>query len=309
MNEENTVIVLDVETTGLDCLREKMIEFAAVKLVNYEIVDEYETLINPEKLIRPSSMKIHGITDEEVADKPKLSEVMPKILEFIGDYPIVGHNVIFDYNFLNQACRELYDKTLSNQRIDSQHMFREVFPEEFSHGLSALLERFDVKADIKHRAMADAKNLAYAYPALRALYEQKYAWQLGQMPNIEYLLERYVRIQNAVQTMQAELMDIKSIFKIYFENGGQSVQALTGEKLIWASKVQYDYDIDIIKPVIEGLEASSRVFKLNNGLIDRMIDGISLDDEVKDKLASGRIKVGESRNVIVQRADKNNFLD
>ena len=63
-------IVLDTETTGLDYTKEKMVEFAAVRLENGKIKDEYQTLINPQQHIRKSSMAIHGITQEMVADAP-----------------------------------------------------------------------------------------------------------------------------------------------------------------------------------------------------------------------------------------------
>ena len=94
-------IVLDTETTGLDYTREKMVEFAAVRLENGKIKAKFETLINPEQHIRKSSIAIHGITQEMVEDAPTEAEIIPQILEFIGDYPIVAHNAIFDYNFIN----------------------------------------------------------------------------------------------------------------------------------------------------------------------------------------------------------------
>lgn len=107
-------IVLDTETTGLDYTKEKMVEFAAVRLENGKIKDEYQTLINPQQHIRKSSMAIHGITQEMVADAPTEEEAMPKILEFIGDYPIVAHNCIFDYTFLNEASLRTAGKELTN---------------------------------------------------------------------------------------------------------------------------------------------------------------------------------------------------
>ncbi|MBQ9688045.1 3'-5' exonuclease, partial [bacterium] len=100
-------IVLDIETTGLDYTKEKMIEFAAVRLENGKIKDKYQTLINPQQHIRRSSFEVHHISEEMVQDAPTEEEVMPKILEFVGDYPIVGHNVIFDYSFINEASLRL----------------------------------------------------------------------------------------------------------------------------------------------------------------------------------------------------------
>lgn len=102
---------MDTETTGLDYTKEKLVEFAAVRLENGKIKDEFQTLINPQQHIRKSSIAIHGITQEMVADAPTESEAIPKILEFMGDYPMVAHNAIFDYSFINEA-----DKTCNGTR-------------------------------------------------------------------------------------------------------------------------------------------------------------------------------------------------
>ena len=122
-------IVLDTETTGLDYTREKMVEFAAVRLENGKIKDEFQTLINPHQHIRKSSIAIHGITPEMVEDAPTEEEILPRILEFIGDYPIVAHNAIFDYSFLNEASLRVLGKELTNPRIDTQQMFKEIYPD------------------------------------------------------------------------------------------------------------------------------------------------------------------------------------
>lgn len=90
-------IVLDTETTGLDFTKERIIEFAAVRLENGKVKEEFQTLINPQQHIRKSSIAIHGITEDMVKDAPTEAEVMPQIMEFIGEYPIVAHNAIFDY--------------------------------------------------------------------------------------------------------------------------------------------------------------------------------------------------------------------
>ena len=110
-------IVLDTETTGLDYTRERIIEFAAVRLENGKIKDEFQTLINPNQHIRKSSMAVHHITEEMVADAPTEEEVLPKILEFIGDYPIVAHNAIFDFSFLNEAKKRVMGEELKTQEL------------------------------------------------------------------------------------------------------------------------------------------------------------------------------------------------
>lgn len=92
-----------------------------------------------------------------------------------------------------------------------------------SHGLNALTEKFKVDLTNRHRAMGDTMGLALAYPKLKKLYLQKYDWENKELENVEYLFERYLRIQNAITTMQSELQDLKSVFKLYFELGGKSV--------------------------------------------------------------------------------------
>ena len=183
-------IVLDTETTGLDYTRERIVEFAAVRLENGKIVDEYQTLINPEQHIRKSSIAIHGITEDMVKDAPTEAEALPKILDFIGDYPLVAHNAIFDYSFLNEAKMRVMGTPLENTRIDSQAMFKEIAPELESHGLEALTQRFNVELNNHHRAMADTMGLALAYPKLKKLYLQRLDWQKKQLDNVDYLFDR-----------------------------------------------------------------------------------------------------------------------
>lgn len=300
-----TEIVLDVETTGLDYTKEKIIEFAAVKLVDGEITDKYETLINPQQHIRKSSIAVHGITQDMVADAPTEEKAMPKIFKFIGKHPIVAHNAIFDYSFLNEASKRLYNKGISNARIDSQFLFKEVYPDIDSHGLENLMLKFDVCFDTRHRAMADTIGLAEAYPKLKKLYDKKYDWQLKQVDNIEYLFERYLRIQQAVQTMQSEMQDLKSIFKLYFEEGGEPVTAVSGELLLYQSKQCFGYDFVKIKDILDEIGCLPKAVKLNNGFVDRLVSGRSLDEETREKIMQARFDFSETRNIQIIKADKN----
>lgn len=298
-------IVLDTETTGLDCSRERIIEFAAVKLENGKITDEFQTLINPKQHIRKSSMAIHGISEEMVKDAPTEAEILPQILEFIGDYPIVAHNAIFDYSFLNEACLRNYDKELLNPRIDTQQMFKEVFPDLESHGLEALTEKFNVEFKKHHRAMADTMGLALSYPKLKKLYFQKYSWQEKQLDNIEYLFERYLRIQQSILIMQAELQDLRTIFKMHFDLGGKPVISQSGETLIYQSRQSYGYNFMQIKDILEEIGALPKAIKLNTGFIDRLIGGLSLDEEKRNLIKDARQELSETRNIQVIKNDKN----
>lgn len=305
MSKKKTIeIVLDTETTGLDYTREKIIEFAAVRLENGKIKAEYQTLINPQQHIRKSSMAIHGISEEMVQDAPTEEEILPAILDFIGDYPIVAHNAIFDYSFLNEASLRVTGKELENPRIDTQHMFKEVFPDLESHGLEALTRKFSVEFTKHHRAMADTMGLALCYPKLKQLYVQRNDWQEKQIENIEYLLERYLRIQQSVLVMQSELQDLRSVFKMHFDLGGKPVQAQSGETLIYQSRQSFGYDFMQIKDILEEVGALEKAVKLNTGFIDRLVGGLSLDEEKRNKIKDARQELSETRNIQIIKSDR-----
>jgi DNA polymerase III epsilon subunit family exonuclease len=304
MKKSNVNFVIDVETTGLDFRREKIIELAAVKLVNNEIADTYESLVNPMQHIRMSSINIHGINEEMILEAPTIEEVLPEFLDFIEDKPIIGHNVIFDYSYVNYASLILYGKELHNRRIDTLQMFKEVFPEERSHGLESLLRRFNVKLETKHRALADAYGLAQVYGKLKDLYDERFNWQLKQLDNINYLFERYLRLQALIQVLQSEMGDIKSVFKIYFEEGGMPIEASNGELLTYLKKQNYQYDYNRLKKLIDKYDLSDKIYKMNLGLVDRMIEGTSLDSEIREKMASTRINITEQSSVVIQKPEK-----
>ncbi len=305
MARKKTVeIVLDIETTGLDFKRERIVEFAAIRLENGKETDRYETLINPQQHIRKSSMQIHGITEEMVEDKPLEKDVIDNILNFIDDYTIVGHNVIFDYSFLNEASLRHRNKPLNNHRVDSQFLYKEVFPEEECPNLDNLAARFGLYVENRHRAMGDTEILAKIYPKLKKLYEKKYDWQLKQLDNIEYLFERYLRVQQMITTCQAEIQDLKSIFKIYFENNGEPIVATTGEILTYNCKQNFGYDFSLIKDALENIGALDKAVKLNNGFVDRLTFSGSIDEDIKEKLIDARMDISETRHIQIIKPDR-----
>ena len=297
-------IVLDTETTGLDYTKEKMVEFAAVRLENGKIKDEFQTLINPQQHIRKSSIAIHGITPEMVEDAPTEEEIIPKILEFIGDYPIVAHNAIFDFCFINEASKRVTGKGINNERIDTQQMFKEIYPELEAHGLNALTEKFNVELTNHHRAMGDTMGLALAYPKLKKLYLQKYDWEHKQLDNVEYLFERYLRVQSVITTLQSELQDLKSVFKLHFELGGAPIQSAEGDLLVYNSKQTFGYDFEVIKPVLEEIGALGKAARLNTGFVDRLVNGHSLDEDKREIIKNARLELTETRNVQVIKNNK-----
>ncbi|MCA9798896.1 MAG: 3'-5' exonuclease [Cyanobacteria bacterium HKST-UBA04] len=289
------IIVLDLETTGLDHRCERIIEIGAVRLEGGQIVEEFSTLVKPDVPIRHSSFKVHGISDEMVADAPSIEDVLPKFLEFMGDLPFVAHNAIFDYSFLNEASKRLYDERLKNHRVDTFEMYRVTFPEEQSHGLTSLLDRFGFEQPIKHRALEDAANLGRVFPLLREHYEQKLSWQLSQLKNISYLVERYQRLQRTMQLLQAEITDLRELFKLHFTEGGKPVTATNGEMLVTSYRRQYDYNEAELRKLLEDCGLQHKTFKVNIKAVDRLIDRGDIDTDIRRALIGTRTRMSENR--------------
>jgi hypothetical protein len=166
------------------------------------------------------------------------------------------------------------------------------------------MNKFNIEFDTRHRAMADTEGLAKAYPELKKLYDKKYAWQLQQLDNVDYLFERYLRMQQAVQIMQSEMQDLKSVFKLHFEQGGAPITSQEGDMLVYNSKQSFGYDFNAIKPILEEVGALEKAVKINTGFVDRLVNGRSLDDEKKEIIKNARQELTETRNIQVIKNNK-----
>ncbi len=159
-------IVLDTETTGLRPSEgHRVIEIAAIEIVDYlPTGNTYQQYINPQRDMPESSFKVHGLSYEFLKDKPLFENIINEFLEFVGDDPIIAHNVDFDVGFLNYELNSCGKESLKNDKIDTVSIAREKFPGQ-SVSLDALCKRFaiDNKQREKHSATVDTELLARVY--------------------------------------------------------------------------------------------------------------------------------------------------
>ena len=106
-------VVVDTETTGLSSTRDNIIELAAIKFEDWIPVAKFHTLINPKKHIPDDASAVNGITDEMVAEAPTFSQIIESLMDFVGNFSLVGHNLPFDLKFL---YRYGYDFTTEKRR-------------------------------------------------------------------------------------------------------------------------------------------------------------------------------------------------
>lgn len=158
-------VVIDVETTGLSN-HDKIIELAALKVKNGEIVDNYQQLINPEIEIPKSVQKITGITNEMVADAPVICEVAEEFRSFVGTSTVVGHNINFDTGFVNRCLGE-FAEAVQNDYFDTLKISRKLMPRMPHHTLGDIAEELGVSQPIAHRALADCETTHYCLQAMK----------------------------------------------------------------------------------------------------------------------------------------------
>tara|TARA_B110001454_G_C12658641_1_gene408560 strand:+ start:518 stop:1192 length:675 start_codon:yes stop_codon:yes gene_type:complete len=160
-------IVLDTETTGLSVKDgHRIVEIGCVELLNrIPTKNTFHCYLNPERKVSEEAFKIHGYSDEFLANKPKFIEIVDKFLDFIGDKNLVMHNAGFDLAHLNNELRIVEKKTLNNFGIvDTLEIARGKFPGS-QISLDALCKKFriDNSKREKHSAIVDCELLAKVY--------------------------------------------------------------------------------------------------------------------------------------------------
>jgi DNA polymerase-3 subunit epsilon len=148
--------VVDVETTGLSAKKEKITEIAIFIHDGQKVVDSFSTLINPEKDIPYRITQLTGIDNAMVASAPKFFEVAKKIIELTEDHILVGHNVRFDYGFLQQEFAE-FGYAFQRKTLCTVKTSRKLIPGQASYSLGKLTASLGLTHSNKHRAYGDAE--------------------------------------------------------------------------------------------------------------------------------------------------------
>lgn len=155
--EPAAYVVVDIETTGLDPDSDSIIEIGAIKYEKGEEVGAYSTIVNIEEPIPSSVSALTGITDKDIEMGVTLEDAIVGFVTFIGSYPLVMHNALFDMSFIDAALDSLDMDELGNQRIDTLELSRRTLPKMMHHKLADLCSLFEIDATEAHRAMADCR--------------------------------------------------------------------------------------------------------------------------------------------------------
>jgi len=164
-------VALDLETTGLNPSKDRIIEIGMAKINDGQVTAKYQTLVNPVCTISERVRELTGIDNSMVADSPVINDIIGDILDFIGDLPILGHNIIFDYSFLKKAALN-NNMTFEKDGIDTLKLARRLLPEVPHKRLEDLCEYFHINPGNSHRAFDDAISASCLFNELYKLKPQ-----------------------------------------------------------------------------------------------------------------------------------------
>ncbi|EQC46708.1 exonuclease [Bacteriovorax sp. BSW11_IV] len=177
------VIAVDLETTGLSPLLDRIIELSAVK-VTKDGIETFDQLINPGINIPQNTIDIHGITDEMVATSPKIEDVLPRFREFAGDLPFIAHNAKFDAGFIVYAAHHLNTAWQNNDVFCSCRFARLTLKDMPNYKLGTLSEELDITLENHHRALDDAWASLHIYIKGLGAQGEKMDAQIGKLFNL-----------------------------------------------------------------------------------------------------------------------------
>ena len=176
---EQVNVALDLETTGLDSNRHQILEVGAVRFRGDEVIETYQTLVNPGVAIPEFIQRLTHISPQQVKRAPFFSSVASEIEDFLGADPIIGHNIQFDIGFLaNNGVQ------LNNPSYDTWDLATVFMPRSRQYSLKYLTSHFQVEHNDAHRALADAMATKNVYVKLLRLAAEQDSGLLAYLSNL-----------------------------------------------------------------------------------------------------------------------------
>ena len=176
------IVCFDIETTGLKVTQEAITEIGAVRLRNGEIVETFQTFVDPERRLTPEIIGLTGITDEMLRGAPKLKDALTAFLAFAGDAPLAAHNAEFDISFIRAGCQKCgipFEPTY----IDTLILAQNLLPGLGKYKLDIVAEHLQLPQFNHHRASDDAVPVAQMLTKFFPMLEERGVTRLQQINN------------------------------------------------------------------------------------------------------------------------------
>lgn len=213
-------ICLDCEFTGLDPDKDRILELAAVRFSLSALIDQFDFLVNPGCLISPNSYAIHRISEEMVAQKPKIEEILPAFLTFIGREIIIGHGINSDLQMLDNAIQRAGIPTVLKNRlcIDTLRLAR-LYGDSPNNSLESLGNHFNVPNQGSHRALNDV---------------------LMNIEVFKHLIRKFKTVEDIFEVLSRP---IKMKYMPLGKHKGRQFGEIPLQYLQWAAHMDFDQDL------------------------------------------------------------------
>lgn len=160
-------VVFDLETTGISCYEDSVVEISAVKVIGGMVEEEFSSLVNPRRNIPYAASRVNGITDDMVADAPTFDKVLAEFIDFTEGMTLVGHNIhSFDLKFIYRDSEKFYGGIPGNDYVDTLRLARKYLPQLKRHNLTVLAEYYGISTAGAHRALNDCHMNQQVYEQL-----------------------------------------------------------------------------------------------------------------------------------------------
>lgn len=177
----DSYVAIDLETTGLHPRYDAIIEVAGVKIENGQETGRFQSLVKPHNWIDARIVQLTGITNEMVRSAPEPKGILPAFFDFIGDMPVVGHNINFDMNFLYEYASWLRPEPFTNDYVDTIQLSRRLYPDLPDRKLATLVSYLGVSVQGAHRALEDCLAAQACFHKMK-----EEAGRLGGIPKLDW---------------------------------------------------------------------------------------------------------------------------
>lgn len=243
----DSIVAIDIETTGLDPEKDAIIEIGAVRFNKRRVENEWSSLINPGRRVPPFITQLTGITDQMVLQAPSLHEVLPDLVDFVGDSPVLGHNVRFDLAFLRRQ-KILRD----NIALDTYELASVLLPTAARYNLGSLAQALGVLLPATHRALEDAQVTRGVY---HRLYEEALQLPIGLVAEIVRLSEPlewggYHVFRDVLRARSKEITSTREVQYAFLGQLYDSLPGITGAPLQPREQL-VPLDVDELAAILE----------------------------------------------------------
>ena len=324
--DDVTYSVLDIETTGLSKITEKITEFGIIKVKNGEKIAEFECFVNPEKEIPEKVVEVTHITNDMVKDAETIDKVLPKVLEFVKDTVIVAHNATFDIGFIKHNA-DVLGLEFNPTYIDSLPLAKELFPNFKKYKLGIIAENLNIKVDVAHRALADVDTLVKVLDVMLKMLKEKGVTKLSEvderlagdvnfttLPSYHAIIlaKNKVGLKNLYKLISISSLDyfykkpkiLKSILKQYQEGLILGSACEQGELYRAIIEGKPEEEIEEIAEFYDYLEIQplgNNMFMVRNGTVAEINDLIDINKKI--------VALGEKLNKLVVATCDVHFMD